>query len=309
MQYRLFYCLAWICAAAHAEANSLPNVFTCGNSNVTESRVIATDGKISLRPVWSWSAGASKGMPRALAEKFSTIDECKPAGVPDELLVTSSHDAVAIVSHKDGSTLFSAEVKNAHSAALLSDGLLAVASSDARDGKGDRVVFFDRRRSNLPLAEYPIAAAHGLVWIPAQHTLWVLGLNQLMKLNVTLQASGVPTIGVLETYPLPEATGHDLHMNSSCDALYLSTTHQVWQFELRTKLFSVFAPLANVADVKSFSIDPTTQYLTYTVADPGGYWTTTLRFMPPASQTRLAASIYKTRWTTDLPQSCASPIR
>ena len=309
MQYRLLSCLAWVCTTAHAEPNTFPNILMCGNSNVTESRVVATDGKISLRPLWSWSAAKSKGMPKELVEKFSTIDECKPSGVPDELLVTSSHDAVAIVSRKDGSTLFSAEVKNAHSAALLSDNLIAVASSDAKDATGDRVVFFDRRRSNLRLAEQPIAAAHGLAWIPAQHTLWVLGLNQLMKLNVTLQASGVLAIGLLETFPLPEPTGHDLHMNPSCDALYLSTTHQVWRFELRTKLFSVFAPLANVADVKSFSIDPTTGYLTYTVADPGGYWTKTLRFLDPPSETGLAASIYKTRWTTDLPRSCASPIR
>ena len=309
MRYRLLCCFAWVCATAHAEPNTVPNILTCGNSTVTESRVVVADGRTILQPVWSWSAAESKGMPKALERKFSTIDECKPSGEPDELLVTSSHDAVAIVSQKDGSTLFSAEVKNAHSAVLLSDGLLAVASSDAKDGTGDRVVFFDRRRSNLRLAEQPIAAAHGLVWISVQHTLWVLGLNQLMKLNVTLQASGVPAIGLLETYPLPEATGHDLHMNSSCDALYLSTTHQVWQFELGTKLFSVFAPLANVADVKSFSIDPTTGYLTYTVADPGGYWTTTLRFLAPTSETRLTASIYKTRWTTDLPRSCASPIR
>jgi Family of unknown function (DUF6528) len=144
-------------------ANNPPNVLTCGRSAVVESEVVLQANGASLKPIWTWTPETSKGMPLELVKNFSTIDECKPASAGKELLVTSSHDSVALVSRSSGETLFSANVKNAHSAALLPDDLIAVASSDATDGTGDRIVFFDRRTSNVRLAEIPLHAAHGLV--------------------------------------------------------------------------------------------------------------------------------------------------
>jgi hypothetical protein len=117
-----------------------PHVLTCGRSFVNESQVALREGgNATLIPVWTWTPERSKGMPAVLVKNFSTIDECKPASGGSELLVTSSHDAVAIVSRETGDTLFSANVKNAHSAVLLPDHLIAVASSDATDGTGDRL--------------------------------------------------------------------------------------------------------------------------------------------------------------------------
>ncbi len=165
---RVLVTLIVVRASLHAQtpaALSPPHVLTCGRSFVVESQVTLKEGgNAILVPVWTWTPEKSKGMPPELINNFSTIDECKPTSGGTELLVTSSHDAVAVVSRQTGDTLFSAHVKNAHSAVLLPDHLIAVASSDATDGSGDRIVFFDRRASNVELAELPLHAAHGLGW-------------------------------------------------------------------------------------------------------------------------------------------------
>jgi hypothetical protein len=243
-------------------------------------------------------------MPPDLISKFSTIDECKPTSGGAELLVTSSHDAVAIVSRQSGDTLFSANVKNAHSAALLPDHLIAVASSDATDGTGDRIVFFDRRVSNIRLAELPLHAAHGLVWDGGRQVLWADGFDQLVNIRVSRDEGGAVHVSFGRVYSLPEPTGHDFRMSSDCSTLYVSTTHHAYQFSIAQQKFEPYEPLASLLDLKSFSVEPQSGQIVYTLADKGGYWTSTLRFALPNSTAPLPAPIYKTRWVTDLPTAC-----
>ena len=284
-----------------------PNVLTCGRSFVVESKVaLKEDGGAILTPIWTWTPEKSKGMPVELVKNFSTIDECKPASGGSELLVTSSHDAVAIVSRKTGDTLFSANVKNAHSAVLLPDHLIAVASSDATDGTGDRIVFFDRRYSTVRLAELPFQAAHGLVWDDLRKSLWADGFDQLVNMRVTRDGKGQVHVSFLKIYSLPESTGHDFRISSDCSTLYVSTTHHAYEFPIALQTFKPYGPLADLLDVKSFSVDPHSGRMVYTVADKGGYWTSTLRFALPESTAPLPVPIYKTRWVTDLPPSCRS---
>lgn len=282
-----------------------PHVLTCGRSFVVESQVIFKQGGATLVPVWTWTPEKSKGMPAELVNNFSTIDECKPASGGSELLVTSSHDAVAVISRESGDTLFSANVKNAHSAVLLPDHLIAVASSDATDGTGDRIVFFDRRSSNIRLGEFPFHAAHGLIWDERRKSLWADGFDQLVNVRVNRDESGLVHLALLKVYSLPESTGHDFRISPDCSTLYVSTTHHVYEFSIPQEIFQPFQPLGNAVDVKSFSIDPTSGRMVYTIADKGGYWTSTLRFAPPQSTAPLPTPIYKTRWVTDLPSTCS----
>jgi len=288
-----------------SQVTTPPHVLTCGRSSVVESQVILqTSGNAGLVPVWTWTPEKSKGMPPGLIKNFSTIDECKPASGGSELLVTSSHDAVAIVSRKTGDTLFSANVKNAHSAALLPDHLIAVASSDATDGTGDRIVFFDRRVSNVRLAELPLHAAHGLVWDEDRKRLWADGFDQLVSVRVTRDETGLVHVSFLKIYNLPESTGHDFRMSSDCSTLYVSTTHHAYEFPIAEEKFLPYAPLADFLDLKSFSVDPRSGQIVYTLADKGGYWTSTLRFVLPKGTALLETPIYKARWVTDLPPTC-----
>ena len=310
MRHSAIFCVVGVsmfltsCTLAQ-EVTVPPPVLTCGRSFVTESEVtLRENGAASLTEVWTWTPEKSKGMPKRLVKSFSTIDECKPASGGAELLVTSSHDGVAIVSRQSGDTLFSASVKNAHSAILLPHNLIAVASSDATDGTGDRLVFFDRRFSNVRLAELPFHAAHGLVWDDSRQVLWADGFDQLLNVRVTRDDTGPVHVSLLKVYSLPESTGHDFRMSSDCSTLYVSTTHHAYQFLIAKETFTPYEPLANLTDVKSFSMDPRSGRLVYTVADPGGYWTSTLHFALPAGTAPLSTPIYKSRWVTDLPASC-----
>jgi len=295
---------ATLCAQQF-QGTTLPHVFTCGRSFVVESRVkLLGGGHAALVPIWTWTPDKSEGMPSDLIKNFSTIDECKPASGGSELLVTSSHDAVAIVSRKTGATLFSANVKNAHSAVLLPDRLIAVASSDAKDGTGDRIVFFDRRVSNVRVAELPLHAAHGLIWDEARKLLWADGFDQLVSVRVIRDKAGRVQVNFLKIYNLPESTGHDFRMSSDCSTLYVSTTHHAYEFPIAQEKFLPYAPLADLLDVKSFSVDPRSGQIVYTLADKGGYWTSTLRFALPDGTAPLKTPIYKARWVTDLPPTC-----
>jgi hypothetical protein len=102
------------------------------------------------------------------------------------------------------------------------------------------------------------------------------------------------------------STGHDFRMSSDCSMLYLSTTTIRMSFQSLWRSSSPYGPLADLLDVKSFSVDPHSGRMVYTVADKGGYWTSTLRFALPESTAPLPVPIYKTRWVTDLPPSCKS---
>jgi len=290
--------------AQNISGRNPPHVLTCGRSAVVESEVVLNADGVSLVPVWTWTPQTSKGMPQDLIKNFSTIDECKPASGGSELLVTSSHDAVAIVSRQSGNTLFSANVKNAHSAVLLPDHLIAVASSDATDGAGDRIVFFDRRVSNVRLAELPLHAAHGLVWDEERKLLWADGFDQLASVRVTRDEVSQVHVSFLKIYNLPESTGHDFRMSSDCSTLFVSTTHHAYEFPITQEKFLPYTPLANLLDLKSFSVDPQSGQIVYTLADKGGYWTSTLRFALPQYTAPLPTPIYKSRWVTDLPPKC-----
>lgn len=302
----LFTC-AILPSVSQSRPSTPPHVLTCGRSLVVESQVAIDAGGATLSPVWTWTPDKSKGMPSELINNFSTIDECKPTSDGAELLVTSSHDAVAIVSRQSGDTMFSAKVKNAHSAVLLPDNLIAVASSDATDGNGDRIVFFDRRISNVRLAEIPLHAAHGLVWDDSRKVLWADGFDQLVNVRVSQDKTGAVHVSFVKVYSLPESTGHDFRMSADCSTLYVSTTHHAYEFQIAQEKFEPYRPLANLLDLKSFSVDPQSKQIVYTLADKGGYWTSTLRFALPSRSVSLLTPIYKARWVTDVPPNCSAP--
>lgn len=95
-------------------------------------------------------------------------------------------------------------------------------------------------------------------------------------------------------------------MGPDCSALYLTTTHHVFRFNLQERTFTALDELGNTSDVKSISLHPSSRRLLYTVADPGEYWTSTLRRAEPGGEVALPSPIYKARWTTDLPPPCST---
>jgi hypothetical protein len=89
-------------------------------------------------------------------------------------------------------------------------------------------------------------------------------------------------------------------MSSDCSTLYVSTTHHACEFPIDREKFTPTVR-ADLLDVKTFPMDSRSGQMIYTVADKGGYWTSTLRLALPDRTAPLPMPIYKTRWMTDLP--------
>lgn len=271
------------------------NLMLCGGAQVTENDVVAVNGHSELHEVWRWRPEQSKGLPVKMMRKFITTDDCKTVSQGREVLITSSGDAVALVSHRTGDTLFYAAVKNAHSAELLPGGLVAVASSSDPNGQGDRLLLFDRAISEKSIFSMPLSAAHGTVWDSKRQVLWVLGGSVLSRL--TLQHNGTnASLSIEKSIPLPAPEGHDLQLADDGSALYVTNTTSVFTVDPDTLTFAPFAPFHGWSEIKSLSINPSTKQIAFTQADPGVWWTYTLRFLNPNDTIHLPTMIYKVRW-------------
>jgi hypothetical protein len=289
------------CAAVARAQEPVPSLNTgstlllCGGAQVIEARVVQRGGHTALEELWHWRPEQSAGLPTAMMRKFVTTDDCKAVSEGSELLITSSGDAVALVSHQNGATLFYAEVKNAHSAELLPGGLVVVASSSAPEKQGDRLLLFDRKISQVPIFSLPLEAAHGVVWDQRRKVLWALGGATLLRIRVESGAES-PRLTIEKRIPLPAREGHDLQIASDASALYVTNTEQVFRFDPDRLEFTPFAPFRGEGQIKSLSIQATTGQIAYTRADPGVWWTYTLHFKNPEDEIALPSMIYKVRW-------------
>jgi Family of unknown function (DUF6528) len=274
------------------------NVLLCGGAEVVEATVEQEQGRSALKEVWRWRPEESSGLPIPMMRKFITTDDCKSVKHGTEVLITSSGDAVALVSRKSGAALFYATVKNAHSATLLPGGLIAVAASDGPGGEGDQVVLFRQEIADTPVAHYKLTAAHGLEWDGKRNVLWALGGKVIAKLKLT-EVNGIPHLQEEHVEPLPAPTGHDLQLSSDGSVLYVTNTKNVFSMDPDSMKFTLFPPFDGLQQIKSLSVDSTTGRIAFTQADHGVWWTYTLRFSNPKAEVVLPSIIYKVRWVED----------
>jgi len=301
--YRLLFISTLLCTvefALRALAQTAPNLpsttlLMCGGAEVVEARLVVDQGRHRLQETWHWRPEESAGLPTKMMRKFVTTDDCKTVSGGKEVLITSSGDAVALVSHETGATLFYAEVKNAHSADLLPEGLIAVASSNDPLKQGDRILLFDRRTSEAPVFELPLEAAHGVVWDRKRQVLWALGGASILKLRID-RSGPKPTLVTENKLSLPAREGHDLQLAADCSSLYITNTKAVFKLDPDRLEFSSFEPFRGRGEIKSLSIQPDTGQIAYTQADPGVWWTYTVHFIGPEYEISLPSMIYKVRW-------------
>jgi hypothetical protein len=276
-------------------ASAESTLLLCGGAQVIEARVVIREGHSVLDEVWHWRPEQSAGLPVKMMRKFVTTDDCKAVTGGKELLITSSGDAVALVSHQTGATLFYAEVKNAHSAELLPNGYIAVASSSDPEHHGDRLLLFDRKVSQTPVLSIPLEAAHGVAWDSRRQVLWALGGAVLLSIRLE-SAAGQPQLIVEKQIPLPSREGHDLQLANDGSTLYITNTKEVFRFDPDRLDFSPFKPFQGEGEIKSLSIQPVTGQIAYTRADPGVWWTYTIHFKDPGDHITVPSMIYKVRW-------------
>lgn len=261
----------------------------CGGPEVF---VIAADESAAPKKLWSWKAEDSPEIPEASRKLFRTTDDCKPYD-GERLLITSSSGGVTLIRRSDKKCLFFTRATNAHSACLLPDDRVAVASSFG----GDELLIFSLKESGEkapPLGRLKLHGAHGAVWDEELKQLWAHGQDELLLLKLTDAAPEV-----VRRHPLPTEGGHDLIPTGKPTSLYVTTEHGVYRFRKAEGDFAPLQPLAKLPDVKSIDVSPKSGRLVYHQADveKKTWWSDTIRFANPPGTLRLPGEkLYKVRW-------------
>jgi len=265
----------------------------CGAEEVFILR-IGEETTVSSKPIWSWKAEDSPEIPKADRKTFRSTDECKPIG--DFVLITSSSGGVALVRRGDKSCQFYTQAKNAHSACLLPEYRLAVASSFG----GDELLVYKLAKPNggpsKPIAEIPLRGAHGAVWDKKLKRLWALGSDELLLVDIG-DAKNEAKLAVDQRIKLPTPGGHDLSQSRNESVLFVTTSKHVYRFNKKDRSFTSDPTLADQPKVKSVSEHPQTGEIVYHQGTPKNWWSDMIRFVGERKAVQLPGRrLYKVRW-------------
>lgn len=272
--------------------SSTSSLICCGGEEVFVLRVNAKEPKMSDR-TWRWRATDSPEIPDGAHSWFRSTDECKP--LQDSILITSSSGGVALVRRSDKSCLFYTHARNAHSACMLPDNRIAVASSFG----GDELLLYDvgdSTKQAKPVANISLRGAHGAVWDSDRDRLWALGSDELLLVEIRKNGNRVKLLK-RKSWKLPSPGGHDLAQMRDQHRLYVTTNEHVYQFDKRQGQFSLDRTLGNHKKVKSVTPHPITGEVVYHQATDRNWWSDTIRFVGDRGNLRLTNErLYKVRW-------------
>jgi hypothetical protein len=179
-------------------------------------------------------------------------------------------------------------VQNPHAVELLPDGALVVAAST-----GALVRTFSADGGEW--APLELEGAHGLVWDGARDTLWALGSQVLIACRPRADRWDV-----VRREALPDDGGHDVSAARG-DALWVTTAHGVYRFDVRDGSWHRTDPALGGPNVKAFDEHPGTGCVLRTTPEPGATpdWVTSRIDVldGPGSETARfeGAAIYKAR--------------
>lgn len=246
------------------------DLIACGDDQVLILKGEAADRNV-VEYTWSWRASESKHeLPAEYQTLLAALDDCKPVDDNTKLLVTSSSGATVLLDIASKKVLFYAKTPMAHSADLLPNDRIAVASST--HVLGNSLEIYDLGKIEQVIYKDSLYSGHGVVWDESSKQLLALGFDELRIYELVDWSSERPTLKLVKSYKLPDDGGHDL--SKVDDSRFLVTTHHgVWLFNHTDGgVFEPFAPLANRVNVKSANYISDTAKLVYTIAEQS-WWT------------------------------------
>ncbi|MFC5411542.1 DUF6528 family protein [Larkinella bovis] len=272
-----------------AQSTSEKLLMVCGDSKVL--LVDYQQGQDSIPAVvWSWDAHEAMDLPTEYrTRKFNSMDDCKAIRQGEQLLVSSSSGAIAVLNRKDKKVVFYASVPNAHSIELLPGDLIAAAASTAPNG--NRIMLFDQKHPEKPLYSDSLFSAHGLVWDQQRKSLFALGLTVLREYKLV----GTKALKLVQEWTIPGHSGHDLQPTPDGRHLFLTEETGAWQFDLKTHTFTKIPGFTDAPHTKSVGRDRRGQFI-YTVPEES-WWTYHVRFQHPSHALSFPTmKVYKARW-------------
>jgi len=202
--------------------------------------------------IWEWSPATPDVKSDAL-KWFSNISDAKLVYNGKYILATASGGGVALIRIADKKVLFYAFAGgNVHSAELLPDGNIVSASST-----GNYLTLFKVDTLNFPDRVYsknvPIDFGHNVVWDHKNQLLWSAAMNQLKSFRYNFNCN-LPDLTLVESVTIPGTEAHDLFPVHNENALWLTTTTNVYKFDISTKKLNPADVVQ--ANIKSVSSGP-----------------------------------------------------
>lgn len=260
----------------------------------TSSSVMIFD-QPTRKQLWSWSAAEDGTIPASRAKWFNLPDEAKPVDDCSSILLTSSGGGVALVRINDSKVLFYAyPAGNPHSAEMLPDGSVVVASST-----GNCLTVYQLSQSSAyvenPSCTVTLDDAHSCVWDRKRQCLWAAGGQTLACWEY---AGGILT--EKKKYSVPSQGAHDLVPVYGQDRLILTTGTALYYFDPGTGSFSAVEGASRTGNVKSVSTGPEGFTTICTIPQESWYTDEVLSLFTGIRAFHLAgAQIYKARWRVD----------
>jgi len=247
--------------------------------------------------LWRWSPLEAADIPKPHKGWFSNVSECKWVLNGEQVMVTASGGAVALVRISDKKVMFYALAGgNTHSAELLPDGNIVAAASTGNFLKILIPPVPFTTPENVKEVTIPYSDTHGVVWDRRQQLLWVLGGAELtaFKYNFDRQNPQLTQAAVFRPGP-DDFHGHDLFPVAGTDSLFLTGVykHLVLEFNTVTHQFKTLRESA--ADVKSVTLNPATGEIIYQ-SPSESWWTDTILSFDGKRRTLPGARFYKARW-------------
>ncbi|GEP91832.1 hypothetical protein SAMN05660909_03931 [Chitinophaga terrae (ex Kim and Jung 2007)] len=217
---------------------------------------------------WRWSPLPSQGFTTEEANKFGGGTDFKVRKMSVWQNATyaaiSDNSFAAIIAYPSGERKWSKILSgNLHSAELLPNGNLALAASD---GNWIRVYATSQGANNNTYAEFPLGAAHAVLWDPKLNCLWVTGQDQSNNAHIltALAVGGTdaqPELTELKAYrvTLPTPWGHEISAYyGNTNLLWVTTNGGEYVFNKTTKSLYV-SPTNNLTFVKGIGNQPSGQ--------------------------------------------------
>lgn len=287
----LFFLLVFSYSCGNSKLKSIPDdaIIVCGDSKVLIVE-FPEQGDTIPHIVWSWDAQLANDLPfEYRTRKFNSIDDCKSTNNGEQLMISSSSGAIAVVNIEDKKIMFIADVPNAHSIEMLPGNKIIAAASTATEG--NKLMLFDISQPQELLDTDSLYSAHGVVWDSQRNILFALGYDVLREYKIDRENKLIMN----DEWKIPGISGHDLSMAQDGNNLFITEHTGAWIFNIENHSFSKIEQFPDAKNIKSINQSMNHLYV-YTVAEES-WWTYQVKFFNPTGYLSFPnLRVYKARF-------------